>query len=116
MGSSAAPGWHRGSSRYLLLAIYSISIAVREFLRRKMKNRVDAYLLEVDRMSLHHDYMDRDKVLARYREVQNLRRAAFADLVSEKLLADEAFIILQNHFRDELTALESRLEELPDDR
>ena len=34
--------------------------------------------------------------------MEALRRAAFSDLVAERLLADEAFTILQSHLRDEL--------------
>jgi hypothetical protein len=44
--------------------------------------------------------------------LEELRRAAFADLVAERLLADEAFIILQNHLRDELGAIEAMILEI----
>jgi TRAP transporter TAXI family solute receptor len=94
----------------LLLAIYSVSIAVREWMRRRMKNRVDAYLLEVERLAAITPGMNRGDLLRQYAEVEKLRRSAFADLVAERLLADEAFIILQNHLRDELAVIQSRLE------
>ena len=56
--------------------------------------------------------MEQAELSRRHDELEELRRAAFADLVAEKLLADEAFIILQNHLRDELAVLESRLREV----
>lgn len=93
----------------LLLAIYSVSIAVREWIRRRMKNRVDAYLIEVETLTRDCASLDRQDLLARQRAMEDLRRAAFADLVEERLLADEAFIILQNHLRDEFHAIEALL-------
>lgn len=93
----------------LLLAIYSVSIAVREWVRRKMKNRVDAYLLEVERLAAESERLDHKELLERYRAIERLRRDAFSDLVAERLFADEAFIILQNHLRDELSAIQSQL-------
>ena len=86
----------------LMLAIYSGYIAFRELVRRRMKNRVDAYLLEVERLASNLNAMSREELLVRQATMEALRRAAFADLVAERLLADEAFTILQNHLRDEL--------------
>jgi TRAP transporter TAXI family solute receptor len=97
----------------LLLAIYSVSIAVREWVRRKMKNRVDAYLMEVERLAADSEQLDPQGLHQRYREIEQLRRDAFSDLVAERLLADEAFIILQNHLRDELAAIQIQLRGVP---
>lgn len=96
----------------LLLGLFSISIALREWLRRRMKNRVDAYLLEVENLASDVHTLDYDALVTRHSAMETLRRAVFADLVSERLLADEAFIILQNHLRDELAAVNSRITEL----
>jgi TRAP transporter TAXI family solute receptor len=96
----------------LMLVIYSVFIAGREWLRRRMKNRVDAYLLEVERLAARLHTLSHDELLAQQQAMETLRRAAFADLVAERLLADEAFTILQSHLRDELGAIENRLAEL----
>jgi hypothetical protein len=93
----------------LMLAIYSVFIALREWFRRRMKNRVDAYLLEVERLASELNQLDRDALVKQKKALEELRRAAFADLVAERLLADEAFIILQNHLRDELGAIEAMI-------
>jgi TRAP transporter TAXI family solute receptor len=95
----------------LLLGLFSIFIALREWLRRRMKNRVDGYLLEVESLAADVHTLAYDELIARQREMETLRRAAFADLVSERLLADEAFIILQNHLRDELAGVDARIAE-----
>jgi hypothetical protein len=92
-----------------MLAIYSVFIALREWFRRRMKNRVDAYLLEVERLASELNQLDRDALVKQKKALEELRRAAFADLVAERLLADEAFIILQNHLRDELGAIEAMI-------
>ena len=91
----------------LMLAIYSGYIAFRELIRRRMKNRVDGYLLEVERLASYLPSMSLEDLLVRQATMEALRRAAFADLVAERLLADEAFTILQNHLRDELNELAS---------
>ena len=93
----------------LLLALYSMFIALREWMRRRMKNRVDRYLLEVGRLASDIHTLSHDELHGRQDALEELRRAAFADLVSERLLADEAFIILQNHLRDELSMIEARI-------
>lgn len=93
----------------LLLGLLSIFIALREWLRRRMKNRVDGYLVEVESLAADVHTLTYDELIARQGEMETLRRAAFADLVSERLLADEAFIILQNHLRDELAGVDARI-------
>ena len=94
----------------LMLAIYSVFIALREWLRRRMKNRVDAYLLEVERLASNVHTLNHTESLQQLRALEELRRAAFDDLIAERLLADEAFIILQNHLRDEMALVETRIE------
>lgn len=89
----------------LLLAIYSGYIAFRELVRRRMKNRVDAFLLEAERLASNVQSMALEDLLVRQATMEALRRAAFADLVAERLLADEAFTILQSHLRDELSEI-----------
>ena len=95
----------------LMLAIYSVFIALREWLRRRMKNRVDAYLLEVERLASNIHKLNHDESLQQLKALEELRRAAFDDLIAERLLADEAFIILQNHLRDEMALVEARIED-----
>ena len=94
----------------LLLAIYSVSIALRQFVRRRMKNRVDAYLLQVEQLSADCRGLDQQGLKSQHAALHELRRKAFSDLVAERLLADDAFIILQNHLRDELREIEAALE------
>lgn len=86
----------------VMLALYSIFIAIREWSRRRMKNRVDAYLVRVQTLVADRQGLERDALQGQINELEELRREAFADLIDERLLADEAFTILQNHLRDEL--------------
>ena len=90
----------------LMLGIYSVFIAVREWSRRRMKNRVDAYLLKVESLVHNGDTLNHNDLQGQQSALMELRREAFSDLIAERLLADEAFTILQNHLRDELTAIE----------
>jgi uncharacterized protein len=93
----------------LMLAIYSGFIALREWSRRRMKNRVDAYLLQVENLIVHRHKQTLEELLAQQKALEDLRRAAFADLIDERLLADEAFTILQNHLRDELASIQASI-------
>lgn len=93
-----------------LAALFSALIALREFVRQRFKNRVDAYLIEVDRLSTDIKRLNLAELLSRKAALERLRRDAFTDLVQENVLADSAFIILQNHLSDELDALQARID------
>lgn len=96
----------------VMLGLYSLSIALRQWLRRRLKNRVDAYLLEVERLAGGMSSLDPGKLFERRDALMELRRTAFDDLIAERLSADESFVILQNHLRDELAAIDARIAEL----
>ena len=93
----------------LLVGLYSGSIAFREWMRRRMKNRIDAYLLEVEEQTADLGSLSLEKLIDHRDALDDIRHRAFSDLVSERLLADESFTIFQNHLRDEFSAIESRI-------
>jgi len=95
----------------LLVGLYSGSIAFREWMRRRMKNRIDAYLLQVEEQTAELGTLSLEKLIAHRDALDDIRHRAFSDLVSERLLADESFTIFQNHLRDEFTAIEARITE-----
>jgi hypothetical protein len=95
----------------MLLGLYSLFIALRQWLRRRMKNRVDSYLLEVERLGANFDTLSFGALIERREAMVELRRTAFSDLIAERLFADDTFIILQNHLRDELAAIDTRIAE-----
>jgi len=95
----------------LLVGLYSGSIAFREWMRRRMKNRIDAYLLEVESQTADLATLSLEKLIEHRDALDEVRHRAFSDLVSERLLADESFTIFQNHLRDEFTAIEARIQE-----
>ena len=95
----------------LLVGLYSGSIAFREWMRRRMKNRIDAYLLQVEEQTAELGTLPLEKLIEHRDALDDIRHRAFSDLVSERLLADESFTIFQNHLRDEFTAIEARITE-----
>ena len=95
----------------LAVMLYSGSIAFREWMRRRMKNRIDAYLLEVDTQTTDLASLDLEQLIAHRDALDEVRHRAFSDLVNERLLADESFTIFQNHLRDEFAAIEARINE-----
>jgi len=96
----------------LLVGLYSAYIALREWLRRRMKNRIDAYLIEVDRQTADLATLSREQLIERRDALNQLRHRAFSDLVAEQLQANESFSIFQNHLRDEFAAIEARIQEI----
>jgi len=95
----------------LLVGLYSGSIAFREWMRRRMKNRIDSYLLQVEEQTADLGSLSLEKLIEHRDALDGIRHRAFSDLVSERLLADESFTIFQNHLRDEFTAIEARITE-----
>jgi len=95
----------------LLVGLYSGSIAFREWMRRRMKNRIDAYLIQVEEQTAELGSLSLEKLIEHRDALDDIRHRAFSDLVSERLLADESFTIFQNHLRDEFTAIEARITE-----
>jgi TRAP transporter TAXI family solute receptor len=98
----------------LLVGLYSGSIALREWMRRKMKNRIDAYLLQVEESTAELGSLSLEELIEHRDALDEIRHRAFSDLVSERLLADESFTIFQNHLRDEFAAIEARINEKTD--
>ncbi len=96
----------------LLIGLYSAYIALREWLRRRMKNRIDAYLIEIDKQTADLATLSREELVERRDVLNQLRHRAFSDLVAEQLQANEAFSIFQNHLRDEFAAIEARIQEM----
>lgn len=95
----------------LLVGLYSGSIAFREWMKRRMKNRIDAYLIEVEQRTSDLGALSLEELVQHRDALDEVRHRAFSDLVSERLLADESFTIFQNHLRDEFVAIEARIKE-----
>ena len=89
-------------------ALISGFIALREWLRRRKKNRIDVYYQRIGELT----YGLRDADAAGLEEASAallaLRRQAFGDLVAEKLEANESFTIFQDLLRSELESIRDR--------
>ncbi len=95
----------------LLVGAYSGYIALREWMRRRMKNRIDAYLIEVERQTEDLDSLSLSQLIELRKALDDVRQRAFSDLVSERVQADQAFTIFQNHLRDEFAEIDVRIKE-----
>ena len=93
----------------LLVGLYSGYIALREWMRRRMKNRIDAYYLEVERQTGDFGNLSLEELIEHRDALDSVRQRAFSDLVSERLLADESFTIFQDHLRSELASIDARI-------
>ncbi len=95
----------------LLVGVYSGYIALREWMKRRMKNRIDAYLIEVEEQTAALGSLSYEDLVQHRDALYDIRHRAFSDLVSERVLADQSFTILQNHMRDEFAAIEARIKD-----
>ena len=98
----------------LLVGVFSAMMALREWLRRTRKNRIDAYYNLVREHSGEIDDASRADLRALRRELNAIRQRAFDDLVAERLDADSSFIIFQDYLRGELESIDQRLARIAD--
>lgn len=94
----------------LLLGCVSAMLGLKEWFKRAKKNRIDVFYLEVDELA---DLISPERSLTELEELKakllRVRRAAFDELVDEKLLADESFTIFQDFLRTEMGEVDKRL-------
>jgi len=95
----------------VLVGLFSASVAVREWMRRKMKNRIDVFYVRVKELTDGFQSMSVDELVTRRRALRELRQQAFAELVAERLEANESFTIFQDYLASERTAIETLIAE-----
>lgn len=95
----------------LLVGAYSGYIALREWMRRRMKNRIDAYYLEADRLAGDLSALSPQELAEHRDALEKVRHRAFSDLVQERLRADESFTIFQDYVRGQLDSIDARIAE-----
>jgi TRAP transporter TAXI family solute receptor len=95
----------------LLVGAYSGYIALREWMRRRMKNRIDGFYLNVERLTGNLSSLSLEQLAENRDALERLRSQAFSDLVAERLRADESFTIFQDHVRGQLASIDARIAE-----
>lgn len=93
----------------LLVGIYSGYLAIRQWIRRRRKNRIDEYYMDAVDHAIEPGETDLAILNDRRRSLVALRRTAFTDLVNEKLDANESFSILQEYINAELETIDRRV-------
>jgi len=95
----------------LLLTVGSGGLAVREWTRRRKKNRIDVFYVELDRLSRQIRRSRAAEELMELRQkLYRLRRRAFHELVAERIEADESFTIFQDFLGQELREVDRWLD------
>jgi hypothetical protein len=91
----------------LLVLAGSGALAAWGFVRRRRKNRIDAYYDEVQTAAtLITDAAALGDLQGAKEMLHRIRRRAFDDLVAERLDADESFTIFQDYVRSEMGEVE----------
>jgi TRAP transporter TAXI family solute receptor len=91
----------------LLVGCYSGYIALREWARRRRKNRIDGFYIEATRHFIDVRDASKESLVERRDALVDLRHRAFKDLVDERLDANESFTILQDQIDSELRTIEA---------
>jgi uncharacterized protein len=92
------------------LLSWSALAAVRAQRKRARKHRVDVYYADVQRASESIEQArGEDELGALRKQLHAIRRRAFADLMEERLDANESFTIFQDYLRSELLEVEAAL-------
>ncbi|MGB5814782.1 MAG: TAXI family TRAP transporter solute-binding subunit [Thermoanaerobaculia bacterium] len=95
----------------LLVGTYSGYIALREWMRRRMKNRIDSYYMQVNRLTGDLGALSLEELAENRDALEKLRSRAFSDLVGERLRADESFTIFQDYVGGQLASIDARIAE-----
>lgn len=95
----------------VMVGLFSVGVAAREWMRRKMKNRIDLFYVEVEELTTEIDDLSLDELLAHREALRDLQRRAFAELVSERLEANESFTIFQDYVASERVTISARIAE-----
>ncbi len=94
----------------VVLLAGSGALTAREALRRRKKNRIDVYYLEIYEIAGGLREARRpEELLALKDRLKNLRRRAFEELVAERLEANESFTIFQDFLSAELEEVEAAI-------
>lgn len=95
----------------LALAAGSGLFAFREWVKRRRKNRIDIYYMDLDALSRQIRRTRNVEELSQLREdLYRLRRRAFRELVAERIAADESFTIFQDFLGQELREVDRWLD------
>ena len=78
-------------------------------MRRRKKNRIDGYYVETVELTADLSGASDESLKEAHGALLGLRQKAFADLVAEKLDANESFTIFQDYLASERAAVEARI-------
>jgi TRAP transporter TAXI family solute receptor len=94
------------------LLVGSGGLAVREWIHRRKKNRIDVYYLEIQFAACRaFRGSPLEDLLAVKEQLLDLRRRAFRELIAEQLEANESFTIFQDYLESELRAVDALIAE-----
>jgi len=81
----------------LMLILWSVIVWAQRWFLQRRKNRIDTYYEEIDEVINHlHDGTNLEEINELEAQLLKIRQRASAELVKEKLAADESYIIYQN--------------------
>ncbi len=91
----------------VLVGAFSVLLALKEWMKRSKKNRIDVYYLEVDEVAKR---ITRERTLEELNDIKadlvRIRRRAFDELIAERLDANESFTIFQDFLRSEISQID----------
>lgn len=95
----------------VVVGLWSVTIAARQWMQRKMKNRIDVFYVEVEELATDIERLTLEELMRLREALRDLQRRAFAELVAERLEANESFTIFQDYVASERAAINARIAE-----
>lgn len=98
----------------LLIAVVGMLAGLKQWISMKKKNRIDRYYVDLDKLlnRLNSESVERDELMEIERKLSAMRHKAVNELINEKLMANESFLIFQQLLSDCQRQVHERLHNL----
>lgn len=98
----------------LLIAVVGMLAGLKQWISMKKKNRIDRYYVDLDKLlnRMNSDNIGRNELLEIEQKLSGMRHKAVNELINEKLMANESFLIFQQLLSDCQRQVHERLHNL----
>jgi TRAP transporter TAXI family solute receptor len=102
----------------LLIAVAGMVAGLKQWISMRKKNRIDRYYVDLDKLldRMNSDSLGRNELLAIEQKLSGMRHKAVHELIHEKLMANESFLIFQQLLSDCQRQVHIKLQEMATER
>lgn len=98
----------------LLIAVVGMLAGLKQWISMKKKNRIDRYYVDLDELldRMNSDNIGRNELLEIEQRLSGMRHKAVHELIHEKLMANESFLIFQQLLSDCQRQVQMKLQKM----